>query len=158
MYWPSQLRRLAGYRVYALDLPGHGKSGGVGQQSILAYAQSVASWLEAAGLHRIVVAGHSMGSAIALTLALEIPEKVQGLALIGAGARLRVNPALIDGFSSPTSFLSTVEKTIAWSFSEYAPKRLVELAGKRMAETRQGVLYGDFLACAQCRKFIDCGG
>ena len=30
LHWPSEVRRLPGYRVLALDLPGHGKSGGAG--------------------------------------------------------------------------------------------------------------------------------
>ena len=90
LFWPSEVRRLAGYRVYSLDLPGHGKSGGRGLQTISAYRQAVCAWLEAVGLHSAVFVGHSMGSAIALTLALDDPEHVLGLGLIGASARLRV--------------------------------------------------------------------
>src|SRR5512135_2219935 len=69
LYWPSEMRRLPRYRVYALDLPGHGKSGGRGQQSIPAYAQAVLAWLEQIGIHRAVFVGHSMGAAIALSIA-----------------------------------------------------------------------------------------
>jgi len=32
LYWPSEIRRLPGFRVFALDLPAHGKSGGRAQQ------------------------------------------------------------------------------------------------------------------------------
>jgi pimeloyl-ACP methyl ester carboxylesterase len=145
--WPPQLRRLTGYRVYAPDLPGHGKSNGVGLQSIPAYTQKMVEWLGACGLHSAVFVGHSMGGAIALSLALDYPQHVQALGLIGADSNLHVNPVLLDAASSPNTYLGAVEKSVAWSFSSKTSERLVELACKRMAETRQSVLYGDFLAC-----------
>lgn len=147
LYWPSELRRLPGQRVYALDLPGHGKSGGRGQQSIHGYAQTILEWMEATRLHSAVFVGHSMGSAIALTMALDFPQHVLGLGLLGAGARLRVNPTFLEGSASPTTFLQAVDTAVKWSFGPQTDPRLVELATKRMAETRPSVLHGDFIAC-----------
>jgi pimeloyl-ACP methyl ester carboxylesterase len=147
LYWPSEVRRLAGYRVLAPDLPGHGKSGGRGQQSIPAYAQAVLDWLEAVGLHQAVFVGHSMGSAIALTLAVDAAEHVLGIGLMGAGAKLRVASALLEAASSPTTYHNAVQVAVSWSFGPAAPNELTALAARRMAETRQSVLYGDFLAC-----------
>lgn len=147
LYWPSEVRRLPGYRIYAPDLPGHGKSGGRGMQSISVYAQALMEWLDAIHLHSVVLIGHSMGSAIALTMALDYPGRVLGLGLIGAGARLRVAPEILEQASNPTTFLNAVGFVIERSFSPASPARLVELAARRMAETRSSVLYGDFLAC-----------
>ena len=147
LYWPPELRRLLGYRVYALDLPGHGKSGGRGLQSIAAYAHAVMDWLITLGVHSAVFAGHSMGSAIALTLALEHADHVNGLVLIGAGARLKVNPELLENAASPTTYQNAVKTVTAWSFGSGASPRLIELAAQRMAETRSSVLHGDFIAC-----------
>ena len=147
LYWPSEVRRLAGYRIYAPDLPGHGKSGGRGQQSIQAYASNIIDWLESIGLHSALFVGHSMGSAIALTLALDYPEHILGLGLVGGGARLKMNSALLESASSDTTFQNAVDTVVGWSFSSQAPPELVALAGKRMAESRPSVLYGDFLAC-----------
>jgi pimeloyl-ACP methyl ester carboxylesterase len=147
LFWPSEVRRLPGYRVYAIDLPGHGKSGGRGQQSIQAYAEVILDWLGAIGVHRGVIVGHSMGVAIALSLALNYPERVVGLGLVGGGARLRVSPALLESAASPTTFHNAIEFVVAHSFSPTAPPRLAELAGQRMRETRASVLHSDFLAC-----------
>lgn len=147
MYWPTEVRRMPGFRVYALDLPGHGKSASRGQQSIPAYAAAVGAWLEAAGLHSAAFVGHSMGAAIALTLAMDYPEHVLGIGLLGSAARLRVAPALLEVSASADTFTAAVEMVISWSFSPHADPRLVELAAKRMAETRPSVLHGDFLAC-----------
>ena len=88
LHWHPNIRRLPDYRVFALDLPGHGKSGGRGQQSISAYAASILDWMEAMGLHSAVIVGHSMGSAVALKLVLDHPQHVLGLGLVGGGARL----------------------------------------------------------------------
>lgn len=147
LFWPPEVRRLPGYRVFAPDLPGHGKSAGRGMQSIDAYAQALIDWLDAADLHSVVLVGHSMGSAVALALTLDYPGRVLGLGLIGAGARLRVAPEILEQLSNPTTFSAAVAMVTSRSFSPSSPKRLIELASRRMEETRASVLYGDFLAC-----------
>jgi pimeloyl-ACP methyl ester carboxylesterase len=147
LYWPSEIRRLAGHRIYAVDLPGHGKSPGIGKQSIPAYCSAILTWMGSIKIHNAVMIGHSMGAAIALTLALLHPEHVLGLGLIGAGARLSVNPILLENSSNPTTFASAVASIISLSFGPDTPDRLVELATQRMRETRPSVLHGDFLAC-----------
>lgn len=88
-----------------------------------------------------------MGSAIALTLALERPEQVLALALLGSAARLRVNPALLEAAASPATYLGAVEKVVQWSFSRGAPENLRRLVGRRLAEAGASVLHGDFVAC-----------
>lgn len=64
LHWPPEIRRLRGFRIYALDLPGHGKSKGRGLQTITAYAQAVYEWVGAVGLHKAFFVGHSMGAEI----------------------------------------------------------------------------------------------
>lgn len=146
--WPPEIRRIPGYRLYALDLPGHGKSDEVGGlQSIAAYAQRVQVWSEAIGLSRAVFVGHSMGGAIALEMALQFPEQVLGLGLIGTGARLRVHPDMLAAAATPTTFYKAIESIVSWSFSPQASPRLVELVGQRFGEVRPSVLHGDLIAC-----------
>jgi pimeloyl-ACP methyl ester carboxylesterase len=145
--WPAQIRRLAGQRVYALDLPGHGKSGGVGCQSIDEYASIVLRFMKATSLSAVVLVGHSMGSAIALAIALRYPKRVLGLGLVGSGAKLRVAPAVLELASNPASFLSVVKMVSENSYSKSTDQRLKELGAQRMAEARPSVLSGDFLAC-----------
>jgi pimeloyl-ACP methyl ester carboxylesterase len=69
------------------------------------------------------------------------------LGLIGAGARLRVAPELLENAASPATFYSAVNTIVGWSFGSQTPEQLTELAAKRMAETRPSVLHGDFMAC-----------
>jgi pimeloyl-ACP methyl ester carboxylesterase len=147
LYWPSEIRRLAGFRMYALDLPAHGKSGGRARQSIESYTGTVIAWLEAIGLHNAVFIGHSMGGAIVQTLALNHPQHVLGLGLIASGARLRVAQQLLDLSASSRTFYNAIDEVIACSFSERASDKLKELATERMGEVRPSVLHSDFLAC-----------
>ncbi len=147
LYWPANIRRLVGYDVYALDLPGHGRSTQTLQQSIQAYAESIVEWMASAGLQQAIVIGHSMGSAIAMTMAIASPQLIVGLGLLGAGARLRVNPQVLDQIGAAETFLATVHKVTKWSFSSNAPEILTALAEKRLAEAGPQVLQGDFWAC-----------
>ncbi len=83
--------REAGFRIVAPDLPGFGLSRrpspelGMSPYSLSFFAKHVAAVVDAANLSTCVVAGHSMGAKIALTLALDYPEKVEKLILINPG-------------------------------------------------------------------------
>lgn len=70
--WPAPLRRLKGANVYALDLPGHSRSEGTGRSSIAAYRDFLLAFLDALGLERATVVGHSMGG-VPLPLRCIIP-------------------------------------------------------------------------------------
>ena len=96
LHWPAEIRHLAGEDILAIDLPGHGASEGGGKETIDAYVGSVLELMDYLDIGQAVLAGHSMGSAIAQRLSLDSPDRVRGLILIGAGAKLRVHPKLIE--------------------------------------------------------------
>lgn len=147
LYWPPELRRLPGQRLYALDLPGHGQSNGIGRHSIAEYAQDVLAFLNAIKVRKAIFVGHSMGGAIALHLAIHHPSRVLGLGLVATAPRLRVSPSLMESSAASATFSLAVETVIKWSFSPHADARLRESARQRLAEVRPAVLHGDFLAC-----------
>ncbi|MBT3321204.1 MAG: alpha/beta hydrolase [Anaerolineae bacterium] len=147
LHYPPELRRLNGFQVAALDLPGHGKSDGLGKQSINEYVKSIQDFMDAINLPAAVIIGHSMGSAIALQLALNTPDRVLGLILLGSGSRLRVAPSVLEESATEATFPLAVKRLVEWSFSAETSSRLKELATQRMSETRPTVLHGDFMAC-----------
>jgi pimeloyl-ACP methyl ester carboxylesterase len=147
LYWPSEIRRLPNFRTLALDLPGHGKSTGHGLQTIAAYSDRIIEWMNAIKLHRAIFIGHSMGGAIALQLALNHPERTLGLGLIGTGAKLPVDPLILDNTLNPQTYPSAIATIVAKSFSPAADPHLVDLAQNRYEKTRRSVLHGDLLAC-----------
>lgn len=76
--------RLGGYRLVALDRPGSGYStraagsgGRLSEQAAL-----IAAFIERLGLEKPLVVGHSLGGAVALTLAVEHPQAISGMALL----------------------------------------------------------------------------
>src|SRR5438034_503135 len=74
--WMRQLEDLADLgRIVALDLPGHGGSGGTIAHRIEDAAAVVAGFLDALGITRVVIGGHSMGGAIAQQFALSCRER-----------------------------------------------------------------------------------
>lgn len=153
LYWPPAIRRLQGIRIYAPDLPGHGKSPGIGRQSIPDYAASLLDFLHELTISKAIIVGHSMGSAIALHLAIHRPKHVLGLVLIGAGARLRVAPELLDNSASSATFPMALKYIEQNAYSGRADPRVRDLAMKQMAVVRPTVLRGDFLACNAFDEF-----
>ena len=143
--WPPALRRLAGRRTYAIDLPGHGRSPLPGRQSITQYSAWLSCLLSEIGLPPSVFIGHSMGSAIALDLALSAPQRVSGLVLIGAGPRLPVAPATLDRIVDAHD--ETVIRIIDWAYGIDVPEEVKRLGQQRMAQVDAEVLHGDFVAC-----------
>jgi len=148
LVWPAELRRMPGQRVLAIDLPGHGKSTGVAQQSISAYTSQIIEFLAALGLYQAVFVGHSMGGAIALDLAIRHPSHVAGLGLIATGAYLGVDPIFLENLSNVLTAPSALNTFVSRAFGPQAPQALIERVMQGMRETRHSVLYGDWRACA----------
>lgn len=145
MQWPSGLRRLAGRVVYALDLPGHGKSGGDALTEVGAYAEALRQWAESLALPPFMLVGHSMGGAIALESGLCHPNRLAGLVLISTGARLRVAPQILTGIQADPK--GTAGLLISWMYGASANPNLLRLGARRLAEVRPEVLLADFVAC-----------
>jgi pimeloyl-ACP methyl ester carboxylesterase len=143
--WPSSLRRLKGANVYALDLPGHGRSEGAGRSSIAAYRDFLLAFLDGLDLERATVVGHSMGGAISLDLALHYLDRLVGLILMGSGARLRVLPAILTGILS--DFETTVGLVCDYAYGPGASEQLKRLGRQRLSKTPPEVLHGDYAAC-----------
>ena len=145
LHWPAELRRLPEATVYTLDLPGHGRSEGPGCDTIDGYVQVVTAFLDAVDVSQAIIVGHSMGSAIAQTLALKVASRVAGLVLVGAGARLRVAPAILQGIRD--DFQASVELITRFAWSPETPPALTALGRQALLETSPDVLAGDFVAC-----------
>jgi pimeloyl-ACP methyl ester carboxylesterase len=142
------MRHLPGVDVYAPDLPGHGRSAGPSCASIEDYARIVAGWLQQLDLPPVIIVGHSMGGAIGQRLALDWAGQLAGLAVIGSGGSLPVNPRLLQLTDVGGDYQQAVELITRWSFSRTADPRLTHLAGQRLWTIAPQILHDDLQACA----------
>lgn len=130
----------------AVDLPGHGASGGAPLASIAGLADWLAAFIAAAGLTRPVVAGHSMGAAAVLELAARYPETVRGVALLGVAAAMPVHPDLLALATTDTRGAATL--IAKWGVAGAARESIGPRVAATIAGASPGVLANDLGACA----------
>jgi pimeloyl-ACP methyl ester carboxylesterase len=96
--WALQSRYFGyhGWNALAVDLPGHGRSGGRAMADIGALADWTVRLLDAVGIDRAALVGHSMGSLIALETAARHQSRVSAIALIGTAVPMPVSETLLD--------------------------------------------------------------
>ena len=119
--WILQSRYLAhhGWNVLAIDLPGHCKSGGEPPASVEEASAAIVGLLDAAGVQKAALVGHSFGSLIALETSARAPERVSHLVLVGTAFPMRVSPALLE--SSVSAPMKAIDMVNTFSHSTLAP-------------------------------------
>jgi pimeloyl-ACP methyl ester carboxylesterase len=145
LVWPAGLRRLPYSTVYAIDLPGHGKSTGNGRDSINEYVTWLKIFLDTLKIQRAIIIGHSMGTAIAQMFALAQPDRTAGLVLIGAGAKLRVAPKILELARNDLAAAAELITSLEWGPD--VPEQIVRLGKQQLMTNRSEVIYGDYRAC-----------
>lgn len=146
LLWHAQVEGL-GDRVntVALDLPGHGRSGGRPRTDVEGYAAVVADFVEAIAAPRPVPCGLSMGGAITQQLLLDQPARFAAGVIVSSGARLRVLPALFDMIA--TKFPAYVEMIDRLGFSEKTAAAVKQSFLEDSLKADPAVVRGDFKAC-----------
>ena len=142
-----------GYGVLAPDLPGHGRSSGTALPTIADMADWTAALLDAAGVSKARLVGHSMGSLIALETAARHPAKISGLSLIGTAATMTVGPDLLKAAEANNH--DAVDMVSIWGLGyqaelggSLAPGLWMHSGAQRVLENcRPGVLFNDLSAC-----------
>ncbi|MFC2045692.1 alpha/beta fold hydrolase [Chloroflexota bacterium] len=92
VWWRNISALCQDYRVYALDLPGHGLSDNFNYEyTIPNFTRFLDSFMEAVGIKRASIIGHSMGGSVSTSLAVDFPERVDKLIIedaVGPGKRM----------------------------------------------------------------------
>jgi len=153
LHWPGALRRLPDRDVYALDLPGHGRSAGPPCTDIGAYAEVVRGLADALALPKFVLAGHSMGGAIALEFALRYAGRLAGLILVATGAALPIAPQIMQAVVN--DYPGAVSLLAAWAHGDFVDPNLDRIYRRRLREASPAILHADLLACAAFDRRAD---
>jgi pimeloyl-ACP methyl ester carboxylesterase len=157
--WALQTRSFAhhGRSVLALDLPGHGESEGPSLSGIPAMGDWVLEALRTAGVRKARIAGHSMGSLVALDAAARAGDAVEGLALLGFVPEFGVHPDLLE--AARLGAHAALDLMVAWSFGAQArfgstPAPGLWLSGEAMRlleRASSSSLATDLASCAAYR-------
>jgi pimeloyl-ACP methyl ester carboxylesterase len=149
--WQRQVDGLAAaHSPVAFDLPGHGRSAGVeGLSTVQDYSDFVAALLDALKMKSAVIAGWSMGGAIAMDLALRHPARVEALVLVATAAKFNLTADRIEALRAvtmgraPQSFVTDgyAQKTIKEKFE------VVREGWMEQIKTDPRVRYTDMVAC-----------
>lgn len=153
--WVLQSRYLAhhGHSVLAVDLPGHGRSGGAPLASVEAMADWIVAVLDAAGVQQASLVGHSMGSLVAVECAARYPERIAKIALVGTAFPMKVSDELLAATRDDEPLAQDMVNI--WSHSAIAhfpgnPGPGFWLIGENlrlMQRQKPGVMHVDFAAC-----------
>ena len=154
-WWGLQSRYFGyhGWNVLACDLPGHGRSQGPPATSIAATAEWVMRLLDAAGIAKASVVGHSLGSLVALECAARYAERVERIALVGTAFPMNVSDAFLE--AARANDQSAYDMETIWGHAPQVPFGANPNPGMwmygdtlaRLARLAPGVLYTDLKAC-----------
>jgi pimeloyl-ACP methyl ester carboxylesterase len=145
LVWRGTVKGLSGDgRAFAVNLPGH-PTGDITCRTISEYSEAVMGFIGEGGLNAPVICGHSMGSAISLALAIEHPDAIGGLILVGAGAKLGVDPRIVEGLKSDP--MKAIERIIT-PMSYFAIDLGLGREGRAaLSFSNIPVFLNDYLAC-----------
>lgn len=145
-FWKAQLEGLAGHaNMVALDLPGHGRSGKEGKNTIEDYAQAVLEFIEAAGIPHPIPCGLSIGGAIVMQLLLDYAERFPAGILIGTGAKLKVMPIIFE--TAEKDYSELVEMLCKFAVSGKTAPEIIQPFRDDLQQCDPPVTVGDFQAC-----------
>ncbi|PSC04051.1 alpha/beta hydrolase [Alsobacter soli] len=164
--WALQARWFAhhGRAVLAVDLPGHGASEGPPLRSIESMADWTVRLLDAAGVRKAALVGHSMGGLVALEAATRHPGRVRAIGLVGTAAAAPVSADLLA--AAEANDHRAVDMVAVWGFGPRAglggspvPGLWMLGDGVRLLErSAPGVLHADLAACDAYKGGLDAAG
>lgn len=146
--WRLQVEYFDTGRVFAVDLPGHGQRPDTlaSDASVMDYTQAIHEIIQhELQLQRPVIAGHSLGGAIALMLGIEYGSELGGLILIGTGARLRVLPALLEGAEKAPQ--QTRLQLLLIGVTQAHAETVPQMIARELGDPGPHILYRDLAAC-----------
>lgn len=135
------------FTIAAIDLPGHGRSEGPGEQEVTAYTEWVKKILDGLGIVKPVMIGHSLGAAICLDFAIRYRDSAAAVVPVGGGVKMPVNPVILEGLKQdPAAVIALAAK---FSVAKANRERLGSVITESLSRVNPGIILGDFSACSK---------
>jgi pimeloyl-ACP methyl ester carboxylesterase len=161
--WLLQSRYFAHHQrnALAVDMPGHGLSGGSALKNITDMADWIIDVLDAIGVDKGAIVGHSMGSLVSLEAAARHPDRVSRLALIATAVPMPVSDPLLD--AARNNEHSAFDMINLWGHSQHgqmggnqAPGMWMSGSAIRLLErSGPGVLFAGLNACNEYKHGME---
>jgi len=146
--WSHQYSKLHKvFNIAAINLPGHGKSGGHGEKNTLKYVLNLKDILGVLKLERPILIGHSLGAAIALSFASKYPQDISGVVATGGGLTMPVNSDILDGFRKQPEFV--LDMICKFSLAKENRPKFFDALRASLGQANVDVVSGDMLACSK---------
>ncbi|MGW5801402.1 alpha/beta fold hydrolase [Streptomyces bacillaris] len=110
------------WRVYALDLRGHGESDWPDEYDLALMAEDVAGFLDELELDRVGLVGHGMGGAVARLLAQEHSDRVERLVLVETPAPFPGDPGPAGSPEGPVDYDEHAVPAVRDQLADPAPE------------------------------------
>lgn len=150
-YWKFQVAHFSkDYKVVTIDLAGHGKSG-LGRKiwSMEAFGKDVFTVLDKLNIEQAILIGHSMGGAVIIEAAKQMPTRIIGLVGVDTYQNIEgtYSQEQIEEFISPfrTDFVETTRTFVRGMFTPDADSVIVEQIANDMSSAPPEVGIGALL-------------
>ena len=150
-FWKASYLAFPGYRVIAIDLPGHGQSDKPkANYSMEYFARSIEAVMKAAKIKQAVLVGHSMGTPIIRQFYRLYPQETLGLVVVDGPLQPFGPKAQMDKFFEP----------MFANFKEQGPKFIDGLLGPVRADLKPPIRAAmistpDYVAISAMRGMLD---
>jgi pimeloyl-ACP methyl ester carboxylesterase len=146
--WPSNLRHLPGQRVFAFDLPGHGHSTQPACRSMRGMVRKLRLFITGMGFYHVILAGYSLGGAVALSYAGAHPDQITGLIAVSCGDCFEMPEGLLGSLRKPAATHKAVEFFNKAAFHPAFPQAERRALLAPMSEINSEVLLADLTTAA----------
>ncbi|MFX0056885.1 MAG: alpha/beta fold hydrolase, partial [Candidatus Heimdallarchaeota archaeon] len=131
--------------IIALDLPSHDKSDSFEEVSLDLYVDVVKKFIDSQSYKKVIICGHSLGGAIVQSFYFNYPNDVNALILVGTGAKLRVDPFILDTLKN--NYLEFLDSMPALAFYRKTPEEIIQKVVNKASQMHNMTVYNDFKIC-----------
>ncbi|MFX0174797.1 MAG: alpha/beta fold hydrolase [Candidatus Hodarchaeota archaeon] len=143
--WENQFNLKVNYNIIALDLPSHDKSDSFEEVSLDLYVDVVKKFIDSQSYKKVIICGHSLGGAIVQSFYFNYPNDVNALILVGTGAKLRVDPFILDTLKN--NYLEFLDSMPALAFYRKTPEEIIQKVVNKASQMHNMTVYNDFKIC-----------